>query len=94
MSIPAGTNKTTLSVSTLRDSIVEPDEHFKATLTLPGAPEGCVVGTPDMSYITIQDNTRMLELESMHMSSILVHPTLDCDLFLVYSHDPSTVQPG
>ena len=41
---------------------MEPAEYFKATLILPGAPKGCVVGTPDMSYITILDNTRMLGL--------------------------------
>ncbi len=57
--IPAGSIKVTLNVSTLRDNIVELPEYFKATLSLPGALEGCVVGTPDMSYITIQDDTRM-----------------------------------
>ena len=62
MSIPAGSIKVTLDVSTLRDDIVELTEYFKATLSLPGAPEGCVVGTPDMSYITIIDNTSMLGL--------------------------------
>ena len=62
MSIPAGSVKVTLNVSTLRDSIVEPAEYFESTLSLPGAPEGCVVGTPDMSYITIIDDTRMLGL--------------------------------
>ena len=62
VSIPAGSVKVTLNVSTLRDHIVELTEYFKATLSLPGAPERCVVGTPDMSYITIQDDTRMLGL--------------------------------
>ena len=61
VSIPGGTTKATLSVSTLRDSIVEPDEYFKATLTLPGAPVGCAVGTPDVAFITIQDNTCKLQ---------------------------------
>ena len=60
--IRAGSVKVTLSVSTLQDHIVELPEYFKATLSLPGAPEGCVVGTPDMSYITIVDDTRMLGL--------------------------------
>ena len=63
--IPPGSLKVTLNVSTLRDNILETAEYFKATLSLPGAPEGCIVGTPDMSYITIQDNTRMLGLNSM-----------------------------
>ena len=62
MFIPAGSVKMLLNVSTLQDIIVEVTEYFKATLSLPGAPEGCVVGTPDMSYITIVDDTRMLGL--------------------------------
>ena len=62
MSIPAGSINVTLNVSTLQDNIVELPEYFKATLSLPGAPEGSVVGTPDMSYTTIQDDTRMLGL--------------------------------
>ena len=62
MSIPAGSVKVTLNVSTLPDNIVELPEYFKATLSLPGAPKGCVVGTPDMSYITIIDDSRMLGL--------------------------------
>ncbi len=62
VSIPAGSVKVTLNMSTLRDSIVEPAEYFKATLSLPGAPEGCIVGTPNMSYITIIDDSRMLGL--------------------------------
>ena len=62
MSIPAGSVKVMLNVSTLQDSIVEPAEYFKATLSLPGAPEGCVVGTPDMSYIAIVDDSSMLRL--------------------------------
>ena len=90
----AGSTNKTLPLIPLRDSIVEADEYFKATLSLPGAPRGCVVGTPDTSYITIEDDTRMLELESMHMSSILMHSTLDVTFFLVYSGDSSAVQPG
>ena len=62
VSIPAGSVKVTFNVNTLRDSIVEPDEYFKATLSVPSAPKGCVVGTLDMSYITILDVTRMLGL--------------------------------
>ena len=62
VSIPAESVKVTLNVSTLQDSIVELPEYFKATLSLPGAPKGCVVGTPDMSYTTILDDTRTLGL--------------------------------
>ena len=85
MPIPPGSIKVTLNVSTLRDNILETAEYFKATLSLPGAPEGCVVGTPDMSYITIQDDTRMLGLDSMpplrvdiqmHLNSYFEHIVL------------------
>ena len=62
MPIPAGSVKVTLNVSTLPDNIVELPEYFKATLSLPGAPDASVVGIPDMSYITIIDDTRMLGL--------------------------------
>ena len=62
MSIPAGSVKVTLNVSTLPDNIVEPAKYFKAALSLSGAPEGCIVGTPYMSYIIIVDDTRMLGL--------------------------------
>ena len=53
--IPAGSVKVTLNVTTNEDNIVEEDEYFKATLSLPGAPVGAVVGTPDTAYVTITD---------------------------------------
>ena len=62
--IPAGSVKVTLPVRTNADNIVEEDEYFKATLSLPGAPVGAVVGTPDTAYVTITDATSMLGLES------------------------------
>ena len=65
--IPAGSVKVTLPVSTNTDNIVEEDEYFKATLSLPGAPVGAVVGTPDTAYITITDTTGMLGLECVHL---------------------------
>ena len=40
---------------TNEDNIVEEDEHFRAILSLPGAPVGAVVGTPDTAYVTITD---------------------------------------
>ena len=58
--IPAGTVKSTLTVSTVQDNTVEDDEYFRATLSLPGAPEAMVVGSPDMAFVTIADNTCML----------------------------------
>ena len=60
--IPAGTVKVTVSVATLNDNFVEDDEYFKATLSLPGSPEAVEVGSPDMAFVTITDETRMLGL--------------------------------
>ena len=65
--IPAGSVKVTLPVRTNEDNIVEEDEYFNATLSLPGAPVGAVVGTPDTAYVSIIDTTGMLELENMHL---------------------------
>ena len=60
--IPAGTVKVTVPVTTLTDNLVEDDEHFKTTLSLPGAPEAVVVGSPNMASVTINDATCMLGL--------------------------------
>ena len=60
MLIPAGTVKATHTVSTVQDNTVEDDEYFRATLSLSGAPEAVVVGSPDMVFVTITDNTCML----------------------------------
>ena len=62
MLIPAGTVKVTVPVTTLTDNFVENDEYFKATLSLLGAPEAVEVGSPDMAFVTITDETRMLGL--------------------------------
>ena len=48
-----------LSVTTLRDNFVENNEYFKATLNLPDAQEVVVVGSPDVVFVTIVDDTRM-----------------------------------
>ena len=68
MVIPAGLVKVTLPVTTNEDNIVEGDEYFKATLSLPGAPESVLVGTPDTAYVIIIDTDGMLGLESMHFN--------------------------
>ena len=65
--IPAGLVKVSLPVRTNADNIVEEDEYFKATLSLPGAPVGAVVGTPDTAYVTITDTTGMLGVECVHL---------------------------
>ena len=60
VSIPAGAVKVTLNVTTLTDNFVEDDEYFMATLSLPAAPEAVVVGSLNMAFVTIADETRML----------------------------------
>ena len=62
--IPAGTVMVTVAVTTLADILVEDDEYFKATLSLPGAPEAVVFGYPNMAFVTVTDETRMLRLFS------------------------------
>ena len=57
--IPAGTTKVTVPVDTLNDDFKEDDEYFKATLTIPGAPEDVVIGSTNMAFVTITDETRM-----------------------------------
>ena len=80
MLIPAGTVKVTLNVTTLTDNFVEDDEYFKATLSLPGAPEAVVVQSPNMAFVTITDETRMLELSFSlgftSLSDFITHHTL------------------
>ena len=60
MLIPTGAINVTVSVTTLTDNLVEDDEYFKATLRLLGAPEVVFVGSPNMTFVTITDETRML----------------------------------
>ena len=99
MLIPAGSVKVTLPVTTNEDNILEGDEYLKITLSLPGAPVGAVVGTPDAAYVTITDATGMLGLESTHilefnsncLSILMCHPLHSSPM---YSHDSSKVQPG
>ena len=66
--IPAGSVKVTLPVTTNENNTLEDNEYFKATLSLPGAPEGVLVGTPDTAYVTINDTDGTLGLECMHLN--------------------------
>ena len=59
MVILVGATKVTVPVATLSDNFVEDDEFFKATLTIPGAPEDMVIGSTNMAFVTITDETRM-----------------------------------
>ena len=62
----------TLTVHTLTDNIVEDDEFFKATLSLPGAPGDVVIGSSSMAFVTITDTTSMWRL----LVSIIQHTPL------------------
>ena len=55
MTIPTGTDQVTLSVNTVVEDIVEEDEYFGATLSLPGSPDTVVIGSPDVAFVTIID---------------------------------------
>ena len=60
VSLQTGKVKVTLTVTTLTSKFVEDDEYFKATLSLPGAPEAVVAGSPEVAFVTITDTTRKL----------------------------------
>ena len=64
VTISAGLVNTTLSLITKEDFVVEPDEYFSATLSLPGhgAPDIGVVRSPNVAYVTITDTTRTFEI--------------------------------
>ena len=64
--IPAGTVKVTVTVTTLSDNFVEDDEYFKATLSLLDAPEAVVVGSSDVAFVTVTDDTGMWGYPSLH----------------------------
>ena len=55
MTIPTGTDQVTLSVNTVVEDIVEEDEYFGATLSLPGSLDTVVIGSPDVAFVTIID---------------------------------------
>ena len=64
VTIPTGTVQVTVPVNTTQDIFVEPDEYFSATLSLPGAPDAVVVGTPDVAFVTITDDTGMFGIST------------------------------
>ena len=57
--IPSGTLKVTVSVPTLRDNLVEDNEHFKANLSLVVGSGNVIIGSPRMAFVTITDASRM-----------------------------------
>ena len=60
VSVPAGAVEVTLPVTTLLDNLVENNEHFKATLSLPDGPGYVVVGSLYVVFVTINDTNGML----------------------------------
>ena len=102
--VPAGSAKVTLDVDTLTDNILEDAEFFKATLTIPDAPDNVVVGSPNMAFVTIADGTstyveisvsyKLLHTPLRLQHNMLCKPLLGCIYSsLLHSHDSSEVQP-
>ena len=56
VSFTAGQASSTVSVSTVDDSIAELDEHFKVMITGSNRPSKVRIGDPDTCYVTIEDN--------------------------------------
>ena len=91
--ISAGTVTVTVPVATNEDNFVEPDEYFRATLSLPGVQEAVAVGSPNVAFVTITDTTRMFKigipgwihspLGILHMMLLncIVHATINWTVF-------------
>ena len=58
VSVPAGAVEVTLCVTTLFDNLVENNEYFKATLSLPDGPGYVVVGSLNVVFVIINDTKR------------------------------------
>ena len=67
--ISAGSVTVTVPVTTNEDNFVEPEEYFSATLSLPGAQEAVAVGSPDVAFVTIMDNTCMFGTHAHFLTS-------------------------
>ena len=52
----AGQQNATLMVSTMDDNITELSEYFKVVITSTDQPGRVEIGSPNMSFITIEDN--------------------------------------
>ena len=84
--IPAGTIKVTVPVATLDDNLLEDDEFFKATLTIPGAPADVVVGSPNMAFVNITDGDCKL-----YMMINIQTCTYVCIPGILYNHISITI---
>ena len=98
MIIPTGTVQVTLSVNTVEEDIVENDEYFGATLSLPGSPDGVVIGSPDVAFVTITDErgsglreslihlvTQLMSSQNAHQLS---HTMLICTCIFCFHSQP------
>ena len=56
VSFSAGQQYATLMVSTVEDSTTELSEYFKVVITSTDQPGRVEIGSPNMAFITIEDN--------------------------------------
>ena len=56
VSFTAGELYATLIVSTIDDNTTELSEYFSATITSTDQPSAAEIGSPNMTFITIEDN--------------------------------------
>ena len=56
VSFSAGQPSATLSIQTENDNIAELSEYFKVMIVSISKPDLVVIGDPDTSYVTIEDN--------------------------------------
>ena len=62
----AGQQNATLMVSTMDDNITELSEYFKVVITSTDQPGRVEIGSPNMSFITIEDNDPGTYAQSDH----------------------------
>ena len=56
VSFSAGQQNATLMVSTMEDNTTELSEYFKVVITSTDQPDLVEIGSPNMAFITIEDN--------------------------------------
>ena len=79
MSFSAGESYVIVMVSTVEDKITELSEYFKVVINSTDQPSVVEIGSPNMSFITIEDN----DPGSMHMLNMQLHVYLNyCFVFL------------
>ena len=56
MTFSAGQQSATLMVPTMDDNTTELSEHFKMVIASTDQPGAVRIGSPNMAYVTIEDN--------------------------------------